>query len=106
MWYTTRLLSSFGTCDFNDGMRVFSFLRVNTVVILMVGCWLSCLTRLSDILPLYCSSHMYGGIGGTADDSATEPDCDDDCSMWDGVRSCGADTGWSNLSIVVEIIGS
>ena len=82
MWYTTRLLSSFGTCDFNDGMRVFSFLRVSTVVILMVGCWLSCLTRLSDILPLYCSSHMYDGIGGTADDSATEPDCD-------GVFRCG-----------------
>ena len=40
-------------------MRVFSFLRVSTVVILMVGCWLSCLTRLSDILPLYCSSPMY-----------------------------------------------
>ena len=73
---------------------------MSTVVILMVGCWLSCLTRLSNILPLYCSSHMY------ADDSAAEPACDDDCSMWDGVRSCGADTGWSNLSIVVEIIGS
>ena len=106
MWYNTRLLSSFGTWDFNDGMRVLSFMRVSTVVILIFGSWLSCLTRMFDILPLHCSSHMCDGVGCTADDSATEPDCDGDSSMWDGVHSCGADTGWSNLSLVVEIIGS
>ena len=54
---------SLGSLGFYKGMRVFSFLKASTVIILTAFNLVNCLTKLSVSLPLYCSNHMSGGLG-------------------------------------------